>query len=85
MTPFSLGGKFSWMTMRFTDFFIEHFAGPKLHDDLMNMRVSWDQEAVVKGFAKLKEWQDKGVGVSGGSKVCSSVNDGEDALWERPC
>jgi raffinose/stachyose/melibiose transport system substrate-binding protein len=60
ITPFSLGGKFSWMTMRFTDFFIEHFAGPKLHDDLMNMRVSWDQDAVVKGFAKLKEWQDKG-------------------------
>jgi len=60
ITPFSLGGKFSWMTMRFTDFFIEHFAGVKLHDDLMNMRASWDQEAVVKGFAKLKEWQDKG-------------------------
>jgi raffinose/stachyose/melibiose transport system substrate-binding protein len=60
ITPFSLGGKFSWMTMRFTDFFIEHFAGPKLHDDLMNMRVSWDNESVVKGFAKLKEWQDKG-------------------------
>jgi raffinose/stachyose/melibiose transport system substrate-binding protein len=60
ITPFSLGGKFSWMTMRFTDFFIEHFAGPKLHDDLMNMRASWDQDAVVKGFAKLKEWQDKG-------------------------
>ena len=46
--------------MRFTDFFIEHFAGSKLHDDLMNMRASWDQDAVVKGFAKLKEWQDKG-------------------------
>lgn len=60
LTPFSLGGKFSWMTMRFTDFFIEHFAGPKLHDDLMNMRASWDQDAVVKGFTKLKEWQDKG-------------------------
>jgi raffinose/stachyose/melibiose transport system substrate-binding protein len=60
ITPFSLGGKFSWMTMRFTDFFIEHFAGPKLHDDLMNMRASWDQDVVVKGFAKLKEWQDKG-------------------------
>jgi raffinose/stachyose/melibiose transport system substrate-binding protein len=60
ITPFSLGGKYSWMTMRFTDFFIEHFAGTKLHDDLMNMRVSWDNEAVVKGFAKLKEWQDKG-------------------------
>ena len=60
ITPFSLGGKFSWMTMRFTDFFIEHFAGPKLHDDLMEMHASWDQDAVVKGFAKLKEWQDNG-------------------------
>jgi raffinose/stachyose/melibiose transport system substrate-binding protein len=60
ITPFSLGGKFSWMTMRFTDFFIEHFAGPKLHDDLKRMDASWDQEAVVKSFAKLKEWNDKG-------------------------
>ncbi len=60
ITPFSLGGKFSWMTMRFTDFFLEHFAGPKLHDDIKNMEASWDQEAVVKAFAKLKDWNDKG-------------------------
>jgi raffinose/stachyose/melibiose transport system substrate-binding protein len=60
ITPFSLGGKFSWMTMRFTDFFLEHFAGPKLHDDIKSMEASWDQEPVVKAFAKLKEWNDKG-------------------------
>ncbi|WP_293853170.1 extracellular solute-binding protein [uncultured Alsobacter sp.] len=58
--PFSLGGKFSWMTMRFTDFFIEHYAGPKKHDAIKAMDESWDQEAVVKAFAKLKEWNDKG-------------------------
>lgn len=60
VTPFSLGGKFSWMTMRFTDFFIEHFAGPKLHDSIKAMEASWDQEPVVKAFAKLKEWNTKG-------------------------
>jgi raffinose/stachyose/melibiose transport system substrate-binding protein len=60
ITPFSLGGKFSWMTMRFTDFFIEHFAGPKTHDAIKSMDASWDQEPVVKAFAKLKEWNDKG-------------------------
>ena len=60
ITPFSLGGKFSWMTMRFTDFFMEHFAGPKLHDEIKRMDGSWDQEPVVKSFAKLKEWIDKG-------------------------
>ncbi|MEJ1156738.1 ABC transporter substrate-binding protein [Prosthecomicrobium sp. N25] len=60
ITPFSLGGKFSWMTMRFTDFFMEHYAGPKLHDQIKAMEASWDQDAVVKSFAKLKEWNDKG-------------------------
>jgi raffinose/stachyose/melibiose transport system substrate-binding protein len=58
--PFSLGGKFGWMTMRYTDFFIEHFAGPALHDKLMAMEADWNSDAVVKGFAKLKEWNDKG-------------------------
>ena len=65
VTPFSLGGKFSWMTMRFTDFFIEHFAGPKLHDSIKTMEASWDQEPVIKAFAKLKEWNTKGYFNSG--------------------
>ncbi len=58
--PFSTGGKFSWMTMRYVDFFIEHYAGPVEHDRLMAMQSPWTSEPVVKGFAKLKEWVDKG-------------------------
>jgi raffinose/stachyose/melibiose transport system substrate-binding protein len=60
ITPFSLGGKFSWMTMRFTDFFMEHYAGPQQHDAIKRMEASWDSEPVVKAFAKLKDWNDKG-------------------------
>lgn len=59
ITPFSLGGKFSWMTMRFTDFFMEHFAGPEEHDRIKAMESSWDSEPVIQAFAKLKEWVDK--------------------------
>lgn len=59
ITPFSLGGKFSWMTMRFTDFFMEHFAGPEEHDRIKAMESSWDSEPVIRAFAKLKEWVDK--------------------------
>lgn len=58
--PFSTGGKFSWMTMRYVDWFIEHYAGVEQHDRLMAMEASWKSEPVVKGFAKLKEWVGKG-------------------------
>jgi ABC-type glycerol-3-phosphate transport system substrate-binding protein len=71
---FSLGGKFSWMTMRFTDFFIEHFAGPKLHDSIKTMEASWDQEPVVKAFAKLKEWNTKGYFNAGFLNVDPATN-----------
>jgi len=60
ITPFSLGGKFSWMTMRFTDFFMEHFAGPEEHDRILAMESSWDSEPVVRAFTKLREWVTKG-------------------------
>jgi raffinose/stachyose/melibiose transport system substrate-binding protein len=59
ITPFSLGGKYSWMTMRFTDFFMEHFAGPEEHDRILAMESSWDSEPVIKAFAKLREWVEK--------------------------
>jgi raffinose/stachyose/melibiose transport system substrate-binding protein len=58
--PFSNGGKFSWMTMRYFDFFLETFAGPKGHDDLLDGKQSWRSEPVTKAFQKLKEWSDKG-------------------------
>jgi raffinose/stachyose/melibiose transport system substrate-binding protein len=60
VTPFSIGGKFSWMTMRFFDFFLEHYAGPEGHDALLDMTESWESEPVIQSFTKLKEWADKG-------------------------
>jgi raffinose/stachyose/melibiose transport system substrate-binding protein len=60
ITPVACGGKFSWMTMRTTDFFIEHYAGPAVHDKLFALEESWNSPAVIKAFAKLKEWVSKG-------------------------
>jgi raffinose/stachyose/melibiose transport system substrate-binding protein len=60
ITPIAVGGKFSWMTMRTTDFLIEHFAGPEMHDKLFALEASYNSPEVVKAFAKLKEWVDKG-------------------------
>lgn len=59
ITPISLGGRFGWMTMRFTEAILEHFAGPELKDRLISLEESWDNPAVVQTYAKLKEWVDK--------------------------
>jgi raffinose/stachyose/melibiose transport system substrate-binding protein len=58
--PVACGGKFSWMTMRTTDFFVEHFAGPAMHDELFALEASYNSPEVIKAFAKLKEWVTKG-------------------------
>ena len=58
--PVACGGKFSWMTMRTTDFFVEHFAGPAMHDKLFALEASYNSPEVIKAFAKLKEWVTKG-------------------------
>ena len=60
ITPFSIGGKYSWLTMRFTDFLLEHFAGPDLNDKLMSLQVSWNRPEVIAAFAKIQEWTQKG-------------------------
>jgi raffinose/stachyose/melibiose transport system substrate-binding protein len=60
VTPIAVGGKFSWMTMRTTDFLVEHFAGPEMHDNLFELEASYNSPEVVQAFAKLKEWVDKG-------------------------
>jgi raffinose/stachyose/melibiose transport system substrate-binding protein len=60
VTPIAVGGKFSWMTMRTTDFLIEHFAGPEMHDKLFALEASYNSPEVVQAFAKLKEWVVKG-------------------------
>jgi raffinose/stachyose/melibiose transport system substrate-binding protein len=58
--PVACGGKFSWMTMRTTDFFIEHFAGPAMHDKLFSLEASYNSPEVIKAFTKLKEWVTRG-------------------------
>jgi len=57
--PVANGGKFSWMTMRTTDFFVEHFARPAMHDKLLALEASYNSPEVIKAFTKLKEWVTK--------------------------
>ena len=60
VTPFATGGKFGWMTMRYIDILLEHFAGSAKHDALKGLAVSWKDPAVTAAYTKLKEWADKG-------------------------
>jgi len=60
VTPLAFAGKNGWHLMRLTEVLLEHFAGPAGHDDLNALKTSWKSPAVVKTFAKLKEWADLG-------------------------
>jgi raffinose/stachyose/melibiose transport system substrate-binding protein len=60
ITPVSVGGKFGWHTMRFTEAVLEHYAGPKLKDQLISLDESWDNSAVEQTYAKLQEWEESG-------------------------
>jgi raffinose/stachyose/melibiose transport system substrate-binding protein len=60
ITPLSTGGLYGWHTMRYLDQFIEHFAGPELHDKVITFQESFDNDAIVQALAKLKEFSDKG-------------------------
>lgn len=60
ITPLAFGGKNGWHIMRLTEQLLELYAGPKLHDKLNNLEVSWNDPAVVQTFAKLKEYTEKG-------------------------
>lgn len=60
ITPLAIGGKYSYMTMRFTEALLETFAGPELHDKLNNLQATWNCLEVVKTYAKLQEWVKKG-------------------------
>ena len=52
----SLGGKFGWHTMRFSQYLLEHTAGPKGYDGLMALEVRWDSEPVVQALGLLQKW-----------------------------
>ena len=56
----STAGTYGWHVMRLFDFFLEHTAGPALHDQLLSGKTSWDNKAVVDAFALLKKWTDNG-------------------------
>jgi len=65
VTALGFGGKNGWHLMRLTEVVLEHFGGPKLHDDLLALKANWKDPAVVKTFAKLKEWSDAGYFLKG--------------------
>jgi raffinose/stachyose/melibiose transport system substrate-binding protein len=60
ITPCSTAGLYGWHAMRYLEQFIEHYAGPELHDKIDAFQVSFDNDAVVQALAKFKEFSDKG-------------------------
>ncbi len=64
-TPLALSGKYGWHVMRFIEALIEMYAGSSEHDNLSALKTSWNNPAVVKAFAKFKEYADKGYFLEG--------------------
>jgi len=60
ITCVSAAGTFGWHVMRLFDFFLEHTAGPEMHDQLLTGKTSWDRPEVVQAFALLKKWTANG-------------------------
>ena len=56
----SSGGTYGWHIMRVFDFFLEHTAGPVLHDQLLLGKTSWNRPEVVAAFNLLKKWTANG-------------------------
>lgn len=46
--------------MRLLQGLIEMYCGSDMHDQLLSLEASWNQEGVVQAFAKYKEWIDNG-------------------------
>lgn len=60
VTPISTAGLYGWHVMRFVELLVEHYAGAELHDQLNTFEESWENEAVIKAFAKYQEFCEKG-------------------------
>jgi raffinose/stachyose/melibiose transport system substrate-binding protein len=56
--PLAEGGKFGWDIMRVFEYLLEMHGGPQLHDDLIALKQSWENQAVVDAFATWKKWVD---------------------------
>lgn len=59
ITCVAAAGTYGWHIMRVFDYFLEHTAGPDLHDQLLAKKTSWDRPEVVKAFELLKTFADK--------------------------
>ena len=60
ITCMATAGTYGWHIMRVFDFFLEHTAGPDLHDQLILNKTSWNRKEVVAAFTLLKKWTDRG-------------------------
>ena len=60
ISSIATAGKDGWHVMRVMDALLEHFCGPELHDNIMNMKASWNCPEVVNAYADFKKWYDKG-------------------------
>ena len=60
IVPISTAGLNGWHVMRFVELLIEHYAGAELHDKLSTFQESWNNDAVIKAFAKYQEFCEKG-------------------------
>ncbi len=58
-------GVYGWHVMRVFDFFLEHTAGPALHDRLLLGKANWNIPPVVAAFTLLKQWTAAGYFPSG--------------------
>lgn len=59
ITPISIGGQGSWMTMRFVNALMEHYAGPQTHDQIEARQQSWNSPPVIQAFTTLRDWTQK--------------------------
>ena len=58
-------GVYGWHVMRVFDFFLEHTAGPALHDKLLLGKANWNIPRVVAAFTLLRKWTAAGYFPSG--------------------
>lgn len=59
--PLALGGKYGWNTMRLLDYLFEVSCGPRLFDQLRNLKISWNRTEVINAYTLFKKWVDNWV------------------------
>jgi raffinose/stachyose/melibiose transport system substrate-binding protein len=59
ITPMSEAVIDGWDIMRLFEHLLEVTAGPKLHDQLINLQTGWNKPQVADAFGLLKKWGDQ--------------------------